>query len=104
MTKHYRNFEEEHPVSFSDEFTSHMHAMTQESLHSKSEIALELAYRDMENQALQRRIKELEQILNETVPKAAFVDKMCKAFGVTFEVLSERYSMKAIIRKNQSDE
>lgn len=48
----YRQYDEEE-VLYSNEYAKHVSAMTGEQLHSKSEIAAELASRDI-------RIKELE--------------------------------------------
>lgn len=44
-----------------DNYADHVMAMTGEKLHSKSEIAAELAYRDTEIATLQARIAELEE-------------------------------------------
>jgi len=38
-------------------------------------------------------------LLNDAILKAAFVDKMCKALGVTFEVLVSDHSVKAALRE-----
>ena len=40
-------------------FITHMSAMTVEKLHSKSEIASELAHRDIQIEALQQEIHDL---------------------------------------------
>ena len=53
MNYKYRDDEE---IMYSDEYSLHVNAMTAEKLHSKSQIAMELAGRDI-------RIKELEQAL-----------------------------------------
>lgn len=54
MTKQYRKFDREE--LFDNELYSvHVHAMTSEKLHSKSDIAAELAWRD-------KRIVELEHV------------------------------------------
>ena len=42
---------------------------------------------------------ELEATIAETVEKAAFVDEMCKALGVTFEALVNDDSVKAGIKE-----
>lgn len=64
VDKHYRNFEVEHPVRYSDEYAMHMSAMTIEKLRSKSDIALELAERDMRIQSLQRQLAEAQELLS----------------------------------------
>lgn len=51
----YRNYDEDKLMD-SDSYGDHVHAMTSEGLHSKAEIADELAVRD-------DRIKELETAL-----------------------------------------
>ena len=57
--KHYRNYPED--ALYSDEYMDHVSAMTREELHSKSDIALELAYRDLRVKELEGKIKELEE-------------------------------------------
>ena len=52
--KKYRTYNED-TVLYSSDYAEHVSAMTGEKLHSKSEIAMELAWRDI-------RIKELENI------------------------------------------
>ena len=42
-------------------YGKHVHAMTREQLHSKSDIAAELAWRDQNIEQLQARIAELER-------------------------------------------
>lgn len=56
--KKYRTYNED-VVLYSCAYAEHVSAMTGEKLHSKSEIAMELAWRDI-------RIKELE-MLNKTL-------------------------------------
>ena len=58
-------------------YSQHTSAMTGEGLHSKSDIAAELAHRDIEIERLQARVSELEA--EEEGAKEAFgviVDKM----------------------------
>jgi len=50
---HYRNYPEDWIAELGEHYAQHVNALTAEKLHSKSEIALELAYRD-------NRIAELE--------------------------------------------
>jgi hypothetical protein len=47
-----------HEAYMSDEYVLHISHMTSEKLHSKSDIALELACRDMEIERLQKQLKE----------------------------------------------
>ncbi|MEK9942603.1 MAG: hypothetical protein VW771_09030 [Gammaproteobacteria bacterium] len=49
------------------------------------------------------RIRELEATIAETVEKAAFVDEMCKALGVTFEALVNDDSVKAGIKEKDDE-
>ena len=44
-------------------FARHMHHMTTENLHSKAEIAEELAHRDIQIEAKDQRIAELSRVL-----------------------------------------
>ena len=57
--KHYRNFDidDDGGALYSEQYGQHISAMTGEQLYSKSEIALELAVRDI-------RIEELEKALS----------------------------------------
>ena len=60
--KHYRNYPED--VLYSDEYAEHVSAMTSEELHSKSDIALELAYRDLIIKGVRAKMKELESCIS----------------------------------------
>jgi hypothetical protein len=48
-----------------DHYMKHVSAMTGEKLHSKSAIASELAYRDMEIERLTARIKDYQDLCNQ---------------------------------------
>ena len=61
----YRKFDED-KVGYSDEYINHVSAMTSETLHSKAEIALELAGRDL-------IINELCDLLEEARKKVGLV-------------------------------
>ena len=63
--KHYRNYPED--VLYSDEYMDHVSAMTREELHSKSDIACELAYRDLIIKGFRAEKKELENALRRAV-------------------------------------
>jgi len=54
----YKKLNGHDPVTLEPYFSKHMLAMTEEDLHNKADIAVELAYRD-------KRIAELEQELAE---------------------------------------
>ena len=69
--KNYRTYDED-TVLYSSEYAEHVSAMTCEKLHSKAEIAMELAWRDI-------RIKELEK-LNQSFAMEEY-DRECKKFG-----------------------
>lgn len=60
MKKHYRQHDEE-AVLYSDEYVQHVSAMTAEKLHGKSEIAEELAFRDLQIKQLTAQVAELEK-------------------------------------------
>lgn len=48
-------------------YGQHVHAMTSEGLHSKSDIAAELAYRDTINQQLRKLLTELISLSKTTI-------------------------------------
>lgn len=48
---------------YSQSFAKHMHAMTAEGLHSKADIAAELAYRDDRIRALEKALREIVECL-----------------------------------------
>jgi hypothetical protein len=52
----YRQFDDS-TVGDSDQYFKHVDAMTREDLHSKAEIALELASRDLEIESLRTQLK-----------------------------------------------
>lgn len=54
-------YAERDPISQGVFYTRHIHAMTEENLHSKSAIAMELAHRDICIQALSKKCAELEE-------------------------------------------
>lgn len=53
-------------------YFKHVSAMTGEKLHSKSDIAAELAHRDYEIDKLKARVEELEQQLEDVRSLSAF--------------------------------
>lgn len=53
---------------------------------------------------LERQRDELVAVQRELIVKAAFVDEMCAAIGVTFEVLVEVNSIKAALAKAEEDD
>lgn len=69
--KKYRTYNED-TVLYSSDYAEHVSAMTGEKLHSKSEIAMELAWRDI-------RIKELEK-LNQTFAMKEY-ERQCNKIG-----------------------
>lgn len=96
---------------YANRYNQHIHAMTAEGLSAKSDIAWELTIRDQRLAELEAKNKRLveasEEILKatiaETVEKAAFVDEMCKALGVTLEELVNDDSVKAGIREKDDE-
>lgn len=56
----------EHDDRLSDHYMNHVMAMTKEKLHSKSDIAIELAWRDWEIEKLRNKLfnKNLTEILH----------------------------------------
>jgi len=49
-------YAERNPIALGDYYTRHVLAMTREGLHSKSQIAEELAFRDMEIDYFKKRL------------------------------------------------
>ena len=63
MSKEYLNFEDDEAVEqylYSKHYGKHVSAMTGESLHNKSHIAIELARRDVIIEELEAKIAEIE--------------------------------------------
>ena len=56
----YRQFDENHECYMSDEYAAHTDRMTREELHSKSDIAMELAFRDIRIAEQEAQIAALE--------------------------------------------
>lgn len=56
----YRNYTRKGEMAFEAHFHKHVSAMTIEGLHSKFEIACELAYRDQQIEALQAEVAALK--------------------------------------------
>jgi erythromycin esterase-like protein len=54
-------YAERDAISQGDHYLSHLLAMTAEGLHSKSDIAAELAHRDIQIDALAAQVRELEK-------------------------------------------
>lgn len=65
----YRNYDDEW-LPRSDNYCKHVSAMTGEKLHSKADIAAELAYRDDLIEQQQARINDLEQLLRDSAKAA----------------------------------
>lgn len=65
----------------SDAFAIHMNAMTAEHLHSKSEIAVELARRDMKVESLERERDGLREALNEIANPIRYMRKTAEKEG-----------------------
>ncbi|PPS58852.1 hypothetical protein CRX72_23950 [Pantoea sp. BRM17] len=59
-------------------YCRHVDHMTRESLHSKSDIAAELGWRDMQIAALQQK---LDAVLAENVVLKGFIDEDCYTLG-----------------------
>lgn len=51
------------PHDLEPEYTQHVMAMTSEKLHYKADIAMELAYRDKQIAALEKRLAEADTII-----------------------------------------
>ncbi len=64
MTKLYRNYDDDF-IYDSSNYGKHVSAMTGEQLHSKSDIAAELAYRDDLIEKLQHEVDQLRSVLKE---------------------------------------
>lgn len=62
MAKIYRNYDDDFIIE-SSHYDKHVSAMTGEQLHSKSDIAAELAFRDAEIERLRGRIGRAESTL-----------------------------------------
>lgn len=58
-------------------YALHVMAMTEEGLHSKDDIAAELAFRDMEIQSLQQKNERLKEALANEQPKGETKFRMC---------------------------
>jgi len=50
-------------------YSAHVHAMTAEGLHEKSDIAAELAFRDARIAELERAFKEVNEARHQTISK-----------------------------------
>ena len=84
MTKHYRNFDLE-TVLDSEQYASHVSAMTGEKLHSKSDIAAELTSRDMRIEQLERELDAHKELLY--VVDGYYQDYVQKNYGSAEEWL-----------------
>jgi hypothetical protein len=51
-----------HPWDLEPHYTRHVGAMTSEALHSKADIAIQLAWRDQEIERLRRGLRRLESL------------------------------------------
>ena len=84
----YGKLDEHDPVELEPEFGKHMMAMTAEDLHSKGDIAVELAYRD-------RRIAQLEAELSEAKSKLSGAEHACVDLSESFNrIEAERDALK----------
>jgi hypothetical protein len=57
--KHTPMYPDIHPETIAADYTAHMHALTDESLYAKSDIAVQLAWRDVEIRRLAEQRDEL---------------------------------------------
>jgi hypothetical protein len=60
-----------HPWELEPHYSRHVSAMTSEALHSKADIAIQLAWRDQEIERLQRELTEFRQEALHPFAKAA---------------------------------
>jgi hypothetical protein len=63
MSDIYRQYPNELDVIYSDEYAQHIDRMTRENLRSKSDIAIELAWRDIQLAELRKDLKRLREAL-----------------------------------------
>lgn len=68
-------------MALGQHYGNHIHAMTREQLHSKSDIAAELAWRDQQIEQQQARIAELERLIEHMGHKAELYDEACALVG-----------------------
>ena len=61
--KHTPMYPDIHPKTIAADYTAHMHALTDESLYAKSDIAVQLAWRDVEIRRLAEQRDELLEAL-----------------------------------------
>lgn len=93
----YRNYSKDWLYS-SKAFGEHVSAMTREKLHSKSDIAAELAWRDDQIAKANERVKELSEALEWSLGCHNFDNReMPEAYGLW----EDGYSLLEQLRKEQ---
>ncbi|KXJ61664.1 MAG: hypothetical protein AXW14_08620 [Alteromonas sp. Nap_26] len=80
----YRNYSEDWLLSSKD-YGEHVSAMTSEKLHSKSDIAAELAWRDEQLTKTNERVKELERELKESDDDLCVTQKQSSKYEAALE-------------------
>lgn len=90
MSNNTKQYDERNALSLGNYYSRHVHAMTVESLHSKSDIAAELGYRDKQIDELNAKLFDQSILLDAAISRAEATKKREKHANASIDVLTAK--------------
>ncbi|WP_447881603.1 hypothetical protein [Serratia fonticola] len=90
MSDNTKQYDERNAMALGDYYGRHVHAMTVESLHAKSDIAAELGYRDKRIDELNVKLFDQSILLDAAISRAAATEKREKHANASIDVLTAK--------------